>query len=184
MKRNLIFVFAAFAFAVLVAGCGGASTADIDAMQYDKAPELGNIVKGYKLAARNQDWGALYDMSTKKVHETWEEKLKKKDEEIKEIDEKIKDMEKKFEEEKDDKQKGYYGMALEWMKDMKAQAEGVQTARDLYIFSRSLHGEVVVGEKIDGNDGYIIYLNLMTGMTNERKQLVKEDDQWKYTGGW
>ncbi len=182
MKRNLIFAFAAIAFVVLVAGCGGANTADIDAMEYGNAPELGNIVKNYKLAQRNQDWGSVYDMLPKKAHENWEESLKKKAEGIKEVDTKITAMEKKVEAEKDEKKKEYYGMALEWMKEQKAKVESIETARDIYIYSRNINSEIVVGERIDSNDGYIIYLNLSTGETRERKQLVKEEDQWKFAG--
>ena len=188
MKRNLILAFAVFAFAILVAGCGGANTADIDAMQYGNAPELGSIVKNYKVAMRNQDWGAVYDMLPKKQHESWEDNLKKmkeKHEEIeKEYEKAVKDMEEKIEKETDDTQKGYYEMALKWTKEQKAALDGIETARDIYIYFKTVNPEIVVGEKIDGNDGYIIYLNLSTGETREKKELVKEDDQWKYTGGY
>ena len=190
MKRNLIFLCAFAAFAMVLSGCGGGGieAEKINAKEYGNADELGDLAKRHELAQVNGDYDAMWDMMSKERHETYEKMLEElnkddaKEKRNKEFDALIKTLEKKIEDEEDEKKKGFLQRAVEWNKDMKGKLDNIETAKELYVFANqgNIGSRIVVGEKTEDGKGSLEMMNMSTGTFYfESEKFVKEDDVWK-----
>ena len=198
MKRNLILAFAAFAFAILIAGCGAESTGNeeadkaLDALKLEeKAPMLGPVYRSFVVKFYKDDFDGCWDMIAKESQDEFGEMMKPRIDEIKEmdqakIDETIKGLKKQLETIEDEKKKTQMEFQIKLYEAGKDDFKDLPDEKAYYVLFMQMTPKNIVLEEVkeiikeeiseDGKTGHILYKE---EDKEKKKKFVQEDGQWK-----